>query len=73
MSVFWNDPDKSADRFEFCSWVCAFTWFQELQLNKKMISFVNLPYVTAGEGDFKTEYDAIMSAIRGLQGSPNNE
>ena len=57
--IFW-EGDGHVDHYEFCTWRCVFGWFKNMTLNKDMINFITLPYVS---GDFKEAYKAFWAAV----------
>ena len=65
ITVFWENRDD-ASSYKFCSWDCVFDWLKNIPVNKKMISFITLPYISGSKTTFIEEYDAFFEAIQRL-------
>lgn len=66
LTVFWENSNTDADSYEFCSWLCVLDWLKNTTLNKKMMTFISLPYLGGGGKDFIEEYGEFWAAMETL-------
>ena len=62
ITVFWEKRDD-ASHYEFCCWTCVFDWLKNIPVNKKMINFITLPYLSGSKTTFTEEYNEFFKAL----------